>query len=352
METPSVTVGIVTYNRLEYLPVAIQSALNQGDAVKEILVVDDGSTDGTPEYVNRLANPKVRCVVHEKNGGRPVARNTAVKNMKGDFLMWLDDDDAFADKAVNSQLACLSKNPNADIIYCDHVRCDEHLSPQQVTPSKAAAPGQMLMQLVYENIIPNGGSFIRKTVFDRVGPYFESEDRTYRYEDYELFARAAVAGCSFVHNPAPLYHFRFHENNLANPEINRDQSYNHCLIVQSILAKANLEDVYPILPWGDKPQESGATAMTLLSKVFFDHGDDQSALECVDYAEQFMSTQRARIMKAYILRSMGRATEAADAFANVVKELDPDLAYMDVEVGALRGSAASAEQARKAREGV
>ncbi len=346
MEMPQVTIGIVTYNRLRYLPTAINSAISQGDTVCEILVVDDGSTDGTSQYVKSLNNPKIRCI-SQANGGRPFARNTVVRNMKGDFLIWLDDDDKFTDNAVKSQLDCLESHPTADIIYCDHVKCDSNLSPQIVTPSADVEEGQMLMRLVYENVIPNGGAFIRKSVFDKVGAYVEYEDKTYRTEDHELFSKAAIAKCKFVHNPSPIYHFRFHANNLANPQIIHDQSRSHCLIVQKILKNSNIEDVFPILPWQEKPNESGVAAMGMLAKIFFDHGDDESALECLDYSEQFMSTQRARLMKAYVLRSMGRYKESSDLFAEIGTELDKDLSYLNVEVGALRGSAAIAEEARK-----
>lgn len=344
---PSVTIGIITCNRLEYLKQAIASAEQQGDVVREIIVVNDGSTDGTREYLAKLNNPKIRNISFETNCGRPAARNAVVQAMSGDALLWLDDDDGLAPGAVKSQLQCLNDNAKAEIIYLNHVQCDEHLQLEHETPSASCEPGQMLMKLVFENIIPNGGTLIRRSTFDRIGGYDESYPRA---QDYHFWVRAAIADSVFVHNNKPLYYFRRHKNNLANPEVVADQSSYHCKILSQMLEQAPIEKIFPVLNWQADPKGSAAQALLIVAKVFFDHGDDTAALDCIEQAEEFLSTTRGKLMRAYVLRAVNRTAEAADSFAAAIGELEPALQSMNVVVGAPRGSAAVAAQARTARQ--
>lgn len=95
--SPLVTVYIPTFNRRELLQRAVKSVQNQTYQNLEIIIVDDCSTDGTQEYLARLAkeDKRVRYFVKEKNSGACVSRNIAIENAKGEFITGLDDDDYF-----------------------------------------------------------------------------------------------------------------------------------------------------------------------------------------------------------------------------------------------------------------
>ncbi|MCC6220968.1 MAG: glycosyltransferase [Deltaproteobacteria bacterium] len=339
MNIPRISIGIVTYNRVEFLRRAISSALIQGDAVSEIIVVNDGSTDGTKAYIDNLSIPQIVAVHLWENSGRPQARNEVVARMKGDYLLWLDDDDALAENCLSSHLEILAKHPDADIIYGNHVACDADLNPKEERKSRDARQGEMLMQLVYEDIIPNGGTLIRKSVFSRVGNYDLSFKRA---QDYDFWVRAAIAGCKFVHNDSPIYYFRFHENNLANPHLICDQSEYHCKILAKTIENALIEEIFPVLNWNEQPKESAAKALLLLARIFFDHGDDNKALDCIQLSEQYCSSREASAMKAYVYRALAKYSESAQTFGALLGEMYPEFSAMLVEVGAPRGSAAVA----------
>lgn len=345
---PAVTIGIVTHNRVSYLPEALESAFAQGDSVLEIVVVDDGSSDGTKEYLQSLSNPKIQAILLERNQGRPTARNAAIAAMKGAALIWLDDDDVLPPDAVALQLLCLRKHPHADIICGNHMQCDKNLVRQKVNNTFIVRPELVLMELTHQNIIPNGGTLIRKSVFDRIGKY--NTDILFRAEDYDFWARAAVAGCSIIHNNEVVYLFRCHDNNLSNPEAMRDQSKYQCQILTYILNSTPLERIYPILSWKTDPQLAAAQALLLAAWVYFGHNADDMALETIELSEKFRFTETSRVMKAFLYRAMGRFEEAADCFGALVTDADPKYLKMFVKVGAPRGSVAAAEEARKRKE--
>lgn len=97
MNTPLVTVYIPTYNRIELLQRAVNSVLNQTYANFEIIIVDDCSTDGTQNYLEKLSsnNPRINFFTKDKNSGACTSRNIAINNAVGEFITGLDDDDYF-----------------------------------------------------------------------------------------------------------------------------------------------------------------------------------------------------------------------------------------------------------------
>jgi glycosyltransferase involved in cell wall biosynthesis len=120
----SVTVIIGVYNGARYLAESIDSVLAQTHPVAELIVVDDGSTDGSGDIAERYGAP-VRCI-RQENGGMAAARNRAIPEATGEFLAFLDADDRFRPDKLRSQLAVFDADPGLDIVY-GHVT--EFLSP-------------------------------------------------------------------------------------------------------------------------------------------------------------------------------------------------------------------------------
>ncbi len=120
METPLVSVVLPTYNRAYCIERAVNSALDQTHHNVEILLIDDGSTDGTGELVaERYRNePRLRYI-HQPNSGVSVARNTALRELRGDFVAFLDSDDVWKSWKLELQLACLKQVPHAGMIWTE-----------------------------------------------------------------------------------------------------------------------------------------------------------------------------------------------------------------------------------------
>ncbi len=111
--SPSVSVVIPTYNRAHTLGRAIGSVLCQVFQDFEIIVVDDGSTDGTRAIVNGFGDRRIRYAHHERNRGAAAARNTGIKLARGEFLAFLDSDDEWLPHKLGEQISLL-KEPAAD----------------------------------------------------------------------------------------------------------------------------------------------------------------------------------------------------------------------------------------------
>jgi glycosyltransferase involved in cell wall biosynthesis len=108
-----VSVIIPAYNAERYLAEAVESVRRQRHEALEIIVVDDGSTDGTLEVAARLSG--VRCV-RQANLGAAAARNAGIIEARGDFLAFLDADDLWSDGKLSAQLAVLRDDPTIQLV--------------------------------------------------------------------------------------------------------------------------------------------------------------------------------------------------------------------------------------------
>ena len=113
---PEVSVIIPVYNTADYLRECVDSVISQTYKDLEILLIDDGSTDASPAICDEYAKKDNRVVViHQKNGGRSVARNTGLDNAKGTYLLFVDSDDYITGNAVE-KLVNAQKEKNADMV--------------------------------------------------------------------------------------------------------------------------------------------------------------------------------------------------------------------------------------------
>lgn len=121
MTQQNVSVVIPTYNRRERLASALASVLRQTRPVDEIVVVDDGSTDGTQEMLDAFARQHADIpvvVVRQENRGPSAARNAGMKAARGDLIAFLDDDDVWLPQKTERQLAVFAADPRLDLLGC------------------------------------------------------------------------------------------------------------------------------------------------------------------------------------------------------------------------------------------
>jgi glycosyltransferase involved in cell wall biosynthesis len=120
MEHDLVSVVIPTYNRAAILPEAVDSVLAQTHACVEIVIVDDGSRDATAEVVRARYghDPRVRYF-HQPNGGVSAARNHGLRQVRGEFVAFLDSDDAWYPNKLALQVAALRAVPDAGMVWTD-----------------------------------------------------------------------------------------------------------------------------------------------------------------------------------------------------------------------------------------
>lgn len=188
---PLVSVIIPTYNRLRLLGSAVQSVLDQSYTHYEIVVVDDGSQDGTSDWL-AAQFPGVCTIRHGSNQGVAAARNTGLLAAKGSIIAFLDSDDVWRSAYLKKQVASLVENQSAVFSYCGRYsalrrRAEEHVTCTPIFPTDCLR--SMLLSCFVHSM---SQIIIPREVFERVGMRFD--DRLSACEDFELYLRLLTVG--------------------------------------------------------------------------------------------------------------------------------------------------------------
>ncbi|MBT8240078.1 MAG: glycosyltransferase [Acidimicrobiia bacterium] len=209
------SVIIPTYNRLAFLGEALESVLAQTHTNLEIIVVDDGSTDGTGDYVRGLGSDKISYVFQENQGHPGAARNVGLRMASGEFIAFLDSDDTWLPEKIETQLAVLAERPDLDLVATDFF---ELPAGRRKTALGLTRPMPVVLRdLLRDCPIQNSSVLIRKEAADAVG----LQDETLRTcEDYEYWLRLLRRrDRSGVILARPLTVYRRHGDNIGIQDV-------------------------------------------------------------------------------------------------------------------------------------
>lgn len=204
---PKVSIIIPLYNGKKYIKQAIESILNQTYKDFEIIVVDDGSTDGSGELVKDKFGDKVRYV-YQENKGAATAVNKGISLSQGDYIAFCDHDDWWLPEKLEKQVKFLEANQNFGLLYTDaFLAKDGVLTRETWLRSRKVLPcsgdkEKCLATLFSRNFIPAPLTvLIKKSVIDRIGLFNENFPSTY---DYEYWFRILEAGIQIAFLDEPL----------------------------------------------------------------------------------------------------------------------------------------------------
>jgi len=207
---------IPTYNRAKLVQEAIESVLRQTLDDVQVIVVDDGSTDGTGELLRSRYGERVRYF-YQENSGRSAARNRGVVASSGRYVLFLDSDDLLLPQALEREVAYLDAHPDIGVVYTDGYFCDEAgRNVARIAPARPIhRPDTILEDLVLSNVILACHSvLVRRTALDAVGPpYFDEALRG--TEDEDLWIRLAARGTAFAYLDVPTCQYRVHGSNAS-----------------------------------------------------------------------------------------------------------------------------------------
>jgi glycosyltransferase involved in cell wall biosynthesis len=213
---PSISVVIPTYNMARYLGRAIQSVLDQTFTDFELIVVDDGSDDDTPELMKDiLLDSRVRYAKQE-NLGLPSARNTGIEAARGKYIAFLDADDFWCKEKLERQFNTLEENPHVGVVYCGSMFVDE---AGELLPHRWLSPPSeftLYEELLYANVVEGSGSsvLVRKECFEDVGLFDEALRGC---EDQDMWRRLAEK-YNFQFIDEPLVKIRVHPASMQAKE--------------------------------------------------------------------------------------------------------------------------------------
>ncbi len=212
LRVPRVSVVVPVFNRPAYVAEAVRSALAQEcPGGLEVLVVDDGSTDTTPQVLAALAAADARVrVVRQANAGPAHARNRAFREARGELLALLDSDDVWLPGKLAAQLALLDAHPRAALVHSD---VDEFFEAdaRPWTRRPEIVSGHVLRRLLERNVLHTMTVVLRRSVVDEVGGF----DPEYPpCEDWDLWLRIA-ARHAIVGDAERRVRVRIHEGGIS-----------------------------------------------------------------------------------------------------------------------------------------
>lgn len=194
--TPLVTIGIPCFNAERWIGAAVQSALDQTWPAKEVIVVDDGSTDGSLAVLEKFGDA-ILSICAEHRGGNH-ARNLILKNARGTWVQYLDADDYLEPPKIARQLAESDGGTNADVIYSPTWMEDSRQHTR--LPSPLDSRLDLFAQWLAWELPQTGGALWRKTALDALGGWKEGQPCC---QEHELYLRALQAGQRFRYAPTP-----------------------------------------------------------------------------------------------------------------------------------------------------
>lgn len=213
---PTVSALMGAYNYERYVGAAIESALAQDYPAEllEVVVIDDGSTDGTAEIVRRLADehPGRIRLISQVNGGYIAATNRAIAEARGDLLALLDADDIWLPDKIRRQVELLESRPELGLVFGDMIVVDGN--EQIVRPSQIGQigplPERAFTRLLVGNVATQSSIMVRSALRE----HFHPIPNGVPYADWWLTLTAArVAQVDYIREPVALY--REHGANLT-----------------------------------------------------------------------------------------------------------------------------------------
>lgn len=193
---PLVSIGIPSFNSARWLGQAIESALAQTWPEKEVIVVDDGSTDESPEIARKFGS-RVQVIVTENRGGNH-ARNQALRAAQGEWMQFLDVDDYLEPEKIAQQFAETNGGVDVDVIYSP--TWIEDLGQKTREPSTIDTRLDLYSQWLAWQIPQTGGALWRRSALDAIGGWKEGQPCC---QEHELYLRALEAGLRFRFAPTP-----------------------------------------------------------------------------------------------------------------------------------------------------
>ncbi|MEI7028314.1 glycosyltransferase family 2 protein [Paenibacillus sp. y28] len=202
-----VSIILPVYNGARFLRQSIDSVMSQTHENFELIIVDDCSTDESPEIIAEYVNKdiRIRTIRHSQNQYLPQALNTGFQAALGDYFTWTSDDNIYKPNAIAHFVTMLSSDTEADVVYGNEAAIDE---------AGNAIPGY---EMDTPEVIPIlsciGGYFMfKKQVYFDVGGY---ESEWFLVEDWQFWLKAYNAGYKFVKTEECNYLYRHSTTSLT-----------------------------------------------------------------------------------------------------------------------------------------
>lgn len=215
MSEPFFSIIIPTFNRSELVCRAIKSVLNSTFDDYEIIVVDDGSSDGTSQAIQSMGSSKVTYLLINHSGGPARPRNIGISNSNGRWICFLDSDDLFSPQKLERLYYHITRHNEVDIFY-HRLKClsSLHTLGRDFDFHSRAA----FCNLLIGNPIPLSATCVSKRFFLESGTLFNEHKEFVALEDWVCWLSAFIFGCRFMFLDEELGQY----NDLSNDSISKN----------------------------------------------------------------------------------------------------------------------------------
>lgn len=213
---PVISVITPTYNRADFLPEAVRSVLDQTFKDFELLIVDDGSTDNTPEVLEPFLKDGRVLYEFQQNQGQSAARNRALAKARGQFICFLDSDNAWLPNKLEHQLEAFDQHPEVDIVYGDIVTIDEE-GRELSRKNMRRYSGHIASHMLKDNFVSMNTTMARRYCFDEMGG-MSGKRRV--ADDYDLWLRFS-AKYRFLYLPEVFAKYRVMADQISSDKRRR-----------------------------------------------------------------------------------------------------------------------------------
>ncbi len=235
-----ISIIIASFNYAHFLPLAIESALGQQGVDVELIVIDDGSTDNTPDILRRYESRIINC--RQENLGLSAARNRGVELSRGEFIIFFDADDYLFPDTASLQSNLLRRHPECGMTVCRSRFFKE--TSQEGLPILEGEWRLFLdnldVHLLHFNIAPPHAVMLRRNVIEQAGGFDPS---LLACEDHDMWLRAAVFGFGFIANADTQVGYRRHSDSMSH---NSARQNLHDAILHERSAVAYLSGNFPV----------------------------------------------------------------------------------------------------------
>lgn len=244
MDNPLVTVVIPCFNAERWIRQAIESVLNQSYPKIEVVVVDDGSTDGSLDVVRSFGD-SVICTTGP-NQGPSAARNRGLKMARGEWIQFLDADDLLHPLKIDLSLACCAGNPEVNFVWALPYSFEGESLPAPLT--RVDVDFSQLKKSISLNVLDAhyapAVAMFRANFLRRVGDWNETITR---WEDLEYHARIAAMAGFYMRLEIPLYFYRQHDGTRLSDSnrnhSNLDQASHTLMRVREVFEASNIDQL-------------------------------------------------------------------------------------------------------------
>lgn len=215
---PKITVCIPTFNRVKLLPYAIESVIKQSYQDFEIIICDDGSTDGTPELMSSYTEQRIKYIRHPQNIGKSNNMRSGFDAASGEYFIKFDDDDRLTPDFLARTVGILKQDSSIDFVGTDHWIIDiNNVRDYEMTQENSRRWGKHklsagvvnnLLEVVFiDQSFQVGATLFRLQTLQEVGFMLPNMQNC---EDNDLFVRLALAGKKGYYLPELLMEYRCH----------------------------------------------------------------------------------------------------------------------------------------------